>query len=67
MSRPIRHIQLQGTQDPFDTDYTEGANIGYKWFKAKNLMPLFPFGFGLSYTTFDYGGPQSQRRHRRSA
>ena len=37
---------------PFAVNYTEGLNVGYKYFDANNLTPWFPFGFGLSYTTF---------------
>jgi beta-glucosidase len=43
-----------GTLPPFDITYTEGLKVGYKWFDAEKKEPLFPFGFGLSYTTFAY-------------
>ena len=38
----------------FETRYAEGLKVGYKWFDAENKEPLFPFGFGLSYSTFSY-------------
>jgi beta-glucosidase len=36
------------------TRYTEDLQMGYRWYEANGVKPLFPFGFGLSYTTFGY-------------
>jgi beta-glucosidase len=36
--------------------YSEGIDVGYRWYDANDLTPLFPFGFGLSYTKFAYSG-----------
>ena len=42
-------------------NYAEGILVGYRWFDTKNIAPLYPFGYGLSYTSFAFDNAKADK------
>jgi beta-glucosidase len=61
-AQPLTSVaDFPGVNDVVDFGAGNDAlNIGYRWYQAHDVQPLFPFGFGLSYTTFSLGDPSIQ-------
>ncbi|MES1158668.1 MAG: glycoside hydrolase family 3 C-terminal domain-containing protein [Terricaulis silvestris] len=59
---PRPHLDGEGLPEnsQFEVRYGEGAAVGYKWFDRQHLEPVFPFGFGLSYTSFAHSNLAAQ-------
>ena len=51
-------------QSKYTVHYDEGAKVGYKWYESEHKQPLFPFGFGLSYTTYAYSNLKTDNAQR---
>ena len=51
-----RYPERSATGVNGETHFSEGVNVGYRWFDKEKIDPLFPFGYGLSYTRFAYSG-----------
>ncbi len=54
LSQVPAQTQAQWPGTSTGVTYSEGVNIGYRWYQSQNITPLFPFGFGLSYTSFSF-------------
>lgn len=53
-------LNFPGERDK--VEYKEGVFVGYRYYDKKELVPLFPFGFGLSYTEFEYSGLEFDKK-----
>jgi beta-glucosidase len=51
----------KGEKDPDTARYSEGFLVGYRWFDTKGIEVAYPFGFGLTYTSFSYADLKTEK------
>jgi len=55
-------LRIEGSRKNFDiTTYNDGIYVGYRYYTTKNIPVSFPFGYGMSYTSFEYGKPNVEK------
>jgi beta-glucosidase len=54
LSQVPAQTQAQWPGTASGVNYSEGVDIGFRWYQSQNITPLFPFGYGLSYTNFSF-------------
>lgn len=59
---PGNKEDLAAKRDTVNATYHEDIFVGYRWADKEKIKPLFPFGHGLSYTTFAYGKPSADKK-----
>jgi beta-glucosidase len=56
--------ERQHNESKYAVQYDEGLKVGYKWYESEHKDPLFPFGFGLSYTSYSYSNLKADNAQR---
>lgn len=60
---PAHHFgEMSYPGDSIKQEYKEDILVGYRWYDTKKIKPLYPFGYGMSYTTYSYSKPLASKK-----
>jgi len=60
--KPRKEQAMEPENDPDNAYYSEESLVGYRWFDTKNIPVMYPFGHGLTYTSFEYSSLKSDKK-----